>query len=57
LTKVQKAKARWEKLQKISGKASRKHLEDNGKESFNGTPKPITMGCWLSLLQNLGVVH
>jgi hypothetical protein len=44
LTKVQKAKAMMTKASKKKLKSFKKILK-NGKESFNGTLKPITMGC------------
>ncbi len=44
MTKVQKAKAMMTKASKKKLKSFKKILK-NGKESFNGTLKPITMGC------------
>jgi hypothetical protein len=35
--KFKRQKLWWEKLQE--------NTKENGKESFNGTPKPMTMGC------------
>jgi hypothetical protein len=34
----------WQKLQKIIGKLE-ENTKKNGKESFNGTPKPNSLGC------------
>jgi hypothetical protein len=54
LTKVQKAKGMTTKTSK-KGEKLQKNTKKNGKESFNGTPKPNSMGCCRKEAYKLGV--